>query len=240
MNRALYAAATGMAAQQQNLDVIADNLANADVAGFKSAQATFEAIGGDASLGTASSGVHRIFAQGKLMKTGGPFDVAIDGTGFFAVERDGRRAYTRAGSFSRAADGTLRNPDGWMLRGVRIPANATDVTVAANGRVTATLDARAGALVGRIHLAGFVAPEKLRPLGSALFAPTSESGIPRDVASGGDCEPKIAFGMLEKSNVSTIESMMAILAAQRAYEANAKGVQAADEMLRIANNLHRS
>ncbi|MBD5606440.1 MAG: flagellar hook-basal body complex protein [Candidatus Eremiobacteraeota bacterium] len=240
MNRALYAAATGMAAQQQNLDVIADNLANADVAGFKSAQATFAAIGGDASLGTASAGVHRIFAQGKLMKTGGPFDVAIDGAGFFAVERDGRRAYTRAGSFSRAVDGTLRTPDGWTLRGVRIPANALDVTVAPNGRVTATLDARAGAPIGQIRLASFVAPERLRPLGSASFAETAESGVPRDLTSGGEHGPKIAFGMLEKSNVSTIESMMAILTAQRAYEANAKSVQAADEMLRIANNLHRS
>jgi flagellar basal-body rod protein FlgG len=240
VNRALYAAATGMAAQQQNLDVIADNLANADVAGFKSAQATFEAIGGDESLGTASAGVHRIFAQGKLMKTGGAFDVAIDGNGFFRVERDGRDAYTRAGSFSRAADGTLRNPDGWTLRGVHIPANAVDVTVAPNGRVTATLDTHVGVTVGQIRLVSFVAPEKLRPLGSALFTATSESGVPRNVPAGADHQAKIAFGMLEKSNVSTIESMMAILAAQRAYEANAKGVQAADEMLRIANNLHRS
>jgi flagellar basal-body rod protein FlgG len=229
-----------MAAQQQNLDVIADNLANADVAGFKSAQATFEAIGGDESLGTAAAGVHRIFAQGKLMKTGGAFDVAIDGNGFFRVERDGREAYTRAGSFSRAADGTLRNPDGWTLHGVHIPANAVDVTVAPNGRVTAALDTHADLTVGQIRLASFVAPEKLRPLGSALFTATSESGVPRSIPAGGDRQPKIAFGMLEKSNVSTIESMMAILAAQRAYEANAKAVQASDEMLRIANNLHRS
>lgn len=241
MNRALYAAATGMAAQQQNLDVIADNLANADVAGFKSAQAAFEAIGGDASLGTASAGVHRIFTQGKLMKSGGPFDVAIDGAGFFAVERDGVRAYTRSGSFARAADGTLRNADGWTLRGVRVPANALDVAVAANGRVTVTTaGGRKDVVAGRIALAAFAAPERLRPCGSALFAATAESGAQHAVPAGGDGEPKIAFGMLEKSNVSTIESMMAILAAQRAYEANAKAVQASDEMLRIANNLHRS
>ena len=240
MNRALFAAATGMAAQQQNLDVIADNLANADVAGFKSAQASFTPIGGDAQLGTASAGVHRIFGQGKLMKTGGPFDVAIDGNGFFVVERNGERAYTRAGSFSRAADGTLRTPDGWTLRGVHVPVDARDVAVAPSGRVTATLDARANAVVGRIRLASFVAPERLRALGSAMFAATADSGPPRDVRLGGDRQPKLAFGMLEKSNVSTIESMMAILTAQRAYEANAKAVQAGDEMLRIANNLHRS
>ncbi len=229
-----------MAAQQQNLDVVADNLANADVAGFKSAQAAFEAIGADASLGTASVGTHRIFSQGKLMKSGGPFDVAIDGRGFFAVERNGERAYTRAGSFARATDGTLRNPDGWILRGVRVPANAFDVNVAPSGRVTATLDARAGVELGRIRLVSVVSPERLRPLGSALFATTADSGVARPIAAGGDREPKIAFGMLERSNVSTIESMMAILTAQRAYEANAKAVQASDEMLRIANNLHRS
>ena len=236
----MFAAASGMAAQQQNLDVIADNLANADVAGFKGAQAVFEAIGGEASLGTASAGVHRILTQGKLMRTGGPFDVAIDGSGFFVVERDGERAYTRAGSFARAPDGTLRNSDGWTLRGVRIPANALDVSVRADGTVTATLDAHASATVGHIRLAAFVAPERLRPLGSALFSPTTDSGAPHALAAGGDHEPKIAFSTLEKSNVSTIESMMAILAAQRAYEANAKAVQASDEMLRIANNLHRS
>ncbi len=240
MNRALYAAATGMAAQQQNLDVVADNLANADVAGFKSAQATFEAIGGNASLGTASSGVRAVFSQGKLVKTGGPFDVAIDGAGFFAVVRDGQSGFTRAGAFSRAADGTLRNAEGWSLRGVHIPANALDVTVAPSGRVTATLDARAGVLVGQIRLTAFPAPERLRPVGSAIFAATTDSGLAREIPSGGDRQPKIAFGMLERSNVSTIESMMAILTAQRAYEANAKVVQASDEMLRIANNLHRS
>ena len=233
MNRALYAAATGMAAQQQNLDVIANNLANADVIGFKSAQATFAPLGPNAMLGTASTGVREIFAQGKLEKSGGAFDVAIDGgAAFFAVERDGVRGYTRAGSFSRAADGSVRNAEGWALCGVRIPASAQSVTVAPDGAVAG------GA--GRIELAAFVAPEKLRLVDATVFIPTQESGLARKAAAGGDREPKIAFGMLEKSNVSIVESMMAILAAQRAYEANSKGVQAADEMLRIANNIHRS
>jgi flagellar basal-body rod protein FlgG len=236
----MFAAATGMAAQQQNLDVIADNLANADVAGFKSAQATFAAIGGGEMLGTASTGVREIFAQGKLVKTGGAFDVAIDGAGFFAVERAGASGFTRAGSFSRTADGTLRNAEGWTLRGVHIPANAVSVTVATNGRVTADLGHGATSAAGRIGLVAFVAPEELRPVDSAVFAATQGSGIARPLAAGGDRQPKIQFGMLEKSNVSIVESMMAILAAQRAYEANSKGVQAADEMLRIANNIHRS
>ena len=115
MNRALYASATGMAAEQANLDVIADNLANADVMGFKAVTATFASIGGNAHLGTMQTGTHAIFSQGKLERTGVPFDVALDGPGFFAVERNGRYAYTRAGSFARVADGSVQNADGWRL-----------------------------------------------------------------------------------------------------------------------------
>jgi flagellar basal-body rod protein FlgG len=237
VNRALYAAATGMAAQQQTLDVITDNLANADVTGFKRATATFAALGGD--LGTAPAGVRRLFEQGKIEKSGGPFDVAIDGAGFFTVERDGRRAYTRAGAFARASDGTLRNAAGWRLDGVRIPVDATALEVAADGRVYVTLpDGRHAA--GRIRISEFAAPERLRAIDSALFAASGESGRARVVSPGGEHGPKLVFGALERANVSIIESMMAILNAQRAYEANAKGVQAADEMQRIANNLHRS
>ena len=240
MNRALFAAATGMAAQQRNLDIVADNLANADVVGFKSAAASFTPLGAGPGFGTVLSAEHHVFSQGKLERTGGPFDVAIDGVGFFSVERDGERAYTRAGSFSRGADGRLRNADGWTLRGVRIPSSALEVSVAADGRVSVGSSGGARAPAGRIALVAFAAPEHLRPLGTALFAATQGSGPPRELAPGGDRGPKIVFGSLEKSNVSIVESMMAILAAQRAYEANAKGVQAGDEMLRIANNLHRS
>jgi flagellar basal-body rod protein FlgG len=240
VNRALYAAASGMAAQQQNLDVIASNLANADVVAFKNAQAAFAPVGPNAMLGTASTGVRQIFTQGKLEKSGGPFDVAIDGAGFFVVERDGVRGYTRAGMFARAADGSLRNADGWTLRGVRIAANAQNLAVAPDGRVTADEGKVTAASAGRIALAAFTAPEKLRLVDATVFVATPGSGPARSLAAGGDRQPKIAFGMLEKSNVSIVESMMAILAAQRAYEANSKGVQAADEMLRIANNLHRS
>jgi flagellar basal-body rod protein FlgG len=238
MNRALYAAATGMSAQQQTLDVVADNLAKADVVGFKRATATFAAIGAD--LGTAGTGVRRSFEQGKLERSGGPFDVAIDGAGFLVVERDGVRGYTRAGSFARAADGTLQNADGWRLSGIRIPKDAAKIDVAPDGAVGVELAGGARRPAGRIRLAGFLAPERLRPIGSALFAATHESGAPATIATGGTRGPKIAFGMLERANVSIVEAMMSILAAQRAYEANAKGVQAADEMQRIANHLLKS
>ena len=157
----MYAAASGMAAQQTNLEVIADNLANADVAGFKLVAASFTDVnaGGTLGLGTATAGKHAIFSQGKLMHSGGPFDVAIDGSGFFRVERDGRQAFTRNGEFTRAADGSLRNADGWALRDVRIPADAIAVYVAKDGGITIDSAARPTRSIGSIRLATFAAPE---------------------------------------------------------------------------------
>jgi flagellar basal-body rod protein FlgG len=225
-----------MAAQQFALDVVADNLANADVAGFKGKTARFATIGGDALLGASPAGTEFSFAQGKLMKSGGPFDVAIDGRGFFVVERGGQTAYTRAGAFTRAAGGRLVNDEGWALRGVRVPAGVLSLTVERGGAVIA----EGGRRIGTIRLVAFDAPERLRGGGSALFFATPASGPPRRIEAGATGGPAIAFGMLERSNVNVIEAMMGILTAQRAYEANAKGVQAADEMQRIANNLHRS
>jgi flagellar basal-body rod protein FlgG len=241
MNRAMYAAASGMAAQQTNLEVIADNLANADVAGFKQVAASFIDVnaGGTLGLGTATAGKHAVFSQGKLMQSGGPFDVAIDGNGFFRVERNGVRAYTRNGEFSRAADGTLRNADGWQLRDVRLPSDALAVHVGKDGTVSVDTADRTNRVIARMHLASFASPENLRALGGTVFAATPESGPEHRIDAGRDGGPSIAFGMLERSNVSIVESMMQILTAQRAYEANAKGVQAADEMQRIANNINR-
>jgi len=239
VNRALYAAASGMAAEQRQLDVVADNLANADVPGFKAATATFASGGSDDAVGTVPTGTQRLLTQGKLMKSGGPFDVALDGPGFFVIERGGRRGYTRAGSFSRAADGSVANQEGWRLAGVRIPKDALSVAVTSDGRVQATTASGHTVSAGRIRPALFSAPERLRVIGSATFAATVESGPAHVVDAGGPHAGTVAFGMLERSNVSILEAMMEILTAQRAYEANAKGVQAADEMLRIANNLHR-
>jgi flagellar basal-body rod protein FlgG len=241
VNRAMYAAASGMAAQQTNLEVIADNLANADVAGFKQVAASFIDVnaGGTLGLGTATAGKHAVFSQGKLMQSGGPFDIAIDGTGFFRVERATVHGYTRNGEFSRAPDGALRNTDGWLLRDVRIPAAAIAVHVSKDGTVTIDTTEHQNRNVGRLRLAAFAAPESLRALGGTVFAATPESGPERRIDAGHDGGPSIAFGMLEHSNVSIVESMMQILTAQRAYEANAKGVQAADEMQRIANNINR-
>lgn len=241
MDRALFAAATGMAAQQRNLETISDNLANAGVIGFKgSAQSFAELITrGEGGVGTVSLGARVFFAQGKLARSPGPFDLAIDGPGFFAVlDAHGRRYYTRDGEFSRAADGTLRTANDLRLAGVKIPADALSATVGSDGSVRAIF-ATGQRVVGQVRLAEFPAPERLHARDGSTFEATTASGHPRAVVPGGDDGPKLRFGMLEESNVTIIDAMMQILTAQRAYEANAKGVQAADEMLRIANNLQR-
>jgi flagellar basal-body rod protein FlgG len=242
MDRALFAAASGMAAQQRNLDTIADNLANADVVGFKGSAQTFAQLvaPGDVGLGTVALGARVFFEQGKLARIPGAFNLGIDGPGFFRlIDAHGRRRYTRDGAFSRAADGTLRNAQGLRLGGVRITADALSVTVLADGSVQGTFS-NGVRTIAHIRLAEFPAIDHLRNLGGALFEATPESGAPREVTPGSEAGPKLRFGMLEQSNVTIIDAMMQILAAQRAYEANAKGVQAADEMLRIANNLQRA
>ncbi len=242
MNRAMFAAATGMAAQQSNLETVSDNLANAEVPGFKGSAATFAALtDGATGLGTVSTGKHLLFEQGKLMKSGGPFDAAIDGVGFFTLKRpDGRFVYTRDGEFHRTPDGLLRNADGYSLVGVKIPASAMTVSADPDGMTYVDTATAKRQFAGRIRLATFASPEGLRVAGSTLFEQTKDSGPARYVDAGREAGPKVQFGMLERSNVSVIEAMMEILAAQRAYEANAKGVQAADEMMRVANNIQRS
>lgn len=241
MNRAMFVAASGMAAQQTQLDVITDNLANADVAGFKGAVASFSDVreGRARGLGVISTGTRSVFEQGKIERSGGPLDLAIDGPGFFALTQAGRAVYTRSGVFERGADGSIQTADGWRLRGVRIPADALSLKVDPDGRVWCARPGSDRVACGRIDLALFSAPEQLQALGGARFAATLASGPAHPVRAGLEGGPKLAFGMLERSNVSIVTSMMQILTAQRAYEANAKGVQAADEMQRMANNLHR-
>jgi flagellar basal-body rod protein FlgG len=232
-----------MAAEQSKLDLIAGNLANADAVGFKGAVMDFQELSdGSQALGASTRGSHVSLDAGKLYKSGGPFDMAIDGAGFFVVQRrDGSTAYTRDGQFSREADGSLRNADGDALVGVKIPANALSVKVDADGNVTAAgSDEKSADSLGRIRVAMFASPENLRSLGGTTFVETKTSGHAQLVDPGHHGSGTIAFGHLEKSNVSIMEEMMEILAAQRAFEANSKGVQAADEMQRIANNIQRS
>lgn len=240
MDRALFVAAAGMAAQQQNLDTIAANLANADVAGFKGSVRQFAALDSPGeSLGTVALGERVLLTQGKLAKGGGPCDLAIDGPGFFAVDDPrGGVAYVRGGAFARSADGGLRDERGLRLHNVTIPSDALSMTIAGDGTIRATF-AGGQRTLGKLKLYEFPAPDRLRAIGGTLFERTPASGPPCTIEAGRANGPAICFGMLEQSNVSIVDAMMQILTAQRAYEANAKGVQAADEMLRIANNLQR-
>ena len=178
MDRALFAAASGMSAQQRNLETIADNLANAGVVGFKgSAQSFAELVApGEGGVGTVSLGARVVFAQGKLARSPGPFDLAIDGPGFFTVlDAHGRHYYTRDGEFSRAADGTLRNAHDLRLAGVKIPTDALSATVEADGSVRATF-AKGQRVVGQIRLAEFLAPERLRVRDGSSFEATRGVG----------------------------------------------------------------
>ncbi|TAM59246.1 flagellar hook basal-body protein [bacterium] len=244
MDRALFVAATGMAAQQRNLETIADNLANADVTGFKASTALFERIldgtSGGPGLGTIAAGERTRFTQGKLEHSGGAYDCAIDGAGLFELrDAHGRSAYTRAGDFSLDERGLLGRA-GWHLVGVRLPQGARGAAIAPDGTVSAQLPGGGSAAAGRIRLALFAAPEHLRRGPDGMFLATPRAGHARLVAPAQGGAGSLVAGSLERANVSVIEAMMEILTAQRAYEASAKGVSAADEMLRVANNLQRN
>lgn len=239
MNRAMYAAASGMAAEQTALDTVTENLSNADVTAFKEHISSIRSFGsGDNALGVSVDGNRMSNTPGKLAVSGGPFDVAIRGDGFFAVQRGHEISYTRDGAFSRNVDGLLCNRDGWHLAGIRVPADVQALTVAADGRVHAKR-AHSDGVIGRIRVALFHAPDQLHEINPTLFSATKLSGEAVFVAPNVERGPSVAFGMLERSNVSIVDSMMEIMKSQRAYEADAKGVQAADDMTRIANNLER-
>jgi flagellar basal-body rod protein FlgG len=238
MNRAMIAAASGMSIEEANLEQISENVANAENPGYKSSDIWVSAL--NSGLGAQVGGTRLNLSQGKLEKSGGPFDLAITGPGFFKVSApNGDIAYSRLGDFSRNPDGKMVNGQGCTLDGVSIPENATDVKVTPDGKILATVNGNKDFQIGHISLAAFAAPDKLRQTGiKGVFMATAASGVSKDLTPGGDT--KISFGMLEKSNISIVESMLSLLAAQRAYEADSKGVQSADEMLRIANSLQKS
>ncbi|MDQ2817099.1 MAG: flagellar hook-basal body protein [Candidatus Eremiobacteraeota bacterium] len=243
MNKALAAGAAGMAAQQSVLDTIAVNLANSDTPGYRADRPEFAAlIAPDGrTLGVGAQSPRRLFSQGKLEGTANDDDLAIDGEGLFEVRSgSGRAAYTRAGNFTPDAGGRLRLPDGAALADVRLPHGTTGFSIGAAGDVRARVVGRTGtASAGRISLYAFSDNASLRLGTDGLFYPTAASGrrFRGAPASGGF--GAIKQRCLERGNVGVVGAMMAILAAQRTYEANAKSVQAADEMLRLANNMER-
>lgn len=262
MIRALYTAATGMNAQQANIDNVAHNLANVNTTGFKKSRVEFEdlvyqqvrAAGAAASSGTESPTGQEIglgtrvvasarnFSAGNLRATGAPLDLAIEGQGFLQVAMpDGTRAYTRAGTLHLDAQGTVVTNEGYPLEPqITIPPNALSVTVSKDGVVTAQVAGQmASQTLGSIELAMFANPGGLRALGGTLFAATTASGEVETAAPGVDGRGTLAQGFLEDSNVSVVEEMVNMIIGQRAYEANSRVIKATDEMLSQVNNLVR-
>jgi flagellar basal-body rod protein FlgG len=259
MFRALYTAASGMMAQQLNLDNIANNLANANTAGFRRRRVQFEDLlyqnltmpgaaatqqttlpaGLQIGLGTRSVATEIIQAQGDFNNTGNPLDLAIRGAGFFQVRLpSGDIAYTRAGALHLDAQGNLVTASGDPLEpAITIPPDATSITIGSDGTVSVTEPGQTQAQqVGQIQLALFPNPGGLNSIGENLFLPTAASGDPI-VGNPGGSEGlgTIVQGMLEESNVNVVEEFVHMILAQRSYEADSRVVRAADEMLQQLN-----
>lgn len=262
MIRSLYTAATGMEAQQLNLDITANNLANVSTTGFKKSRVDFQDLlyqtirsaggtqaqgvqvptGVQVGLGTRIGATQKVFTTGDMISTGNPLDVAIEGDGFFQVRLpSGEIAYTRDGSFKKDADGKLVTSDGYALEpAVTIPSGALDVTIGEDGSVTATVQGQTEPQpCGNIELVNFLNPAGLMSHGRNLFTSTVASGEPVTGTPGQDGLGKLSPGYLEMANVKVVEEMVNLITAQRAYEVNSKSIQTADEMLNIANNLRR-
>lgn len=255
----LYIGATGMHAQQLNIDVIANNLANVNTAGFKRNRIDFEdllyrASGGaraataepsrlpQTGMGTAIAATGKVFTVGDVKKTDQPLDLAIRGSGFFEVVLpDGDFGYTRSGAFQINNEGLLTTQDGHLLSAsIQLPPDATGITVEANGRVTVTVPGERHPLeIGHVELVNFINPAGLSPSGDNLYLAGRNSGDPLRGQVGENGTGSLAQGFLEASNVRLIDEMINLIVAQRAYEINAKVVQASDEMLSIGNGLFR-
>ncbi len=259
MFRSLNVAATGMVAQETKLDTIANNLANANTAGYKRQDAEFEdllyqnvraatpnAMGGAAPAGTqVGSGVRvvttsRAFAQGSLQQTGNPLDIAIEGAGFLSVSRpSGEIAYTRAGNLKVDGQGRLCTNDGLAVEPpITIPTDATSVSIAADGTVSAlSAGQRAPTQLGQLQIITFPNPNGLTALGHNLYNATQASGEPIPGQPGTEGRGTILQGALEGSNVEMVSEMVNLIRTQRAYEINSKVISAADDMLRNATQV---
>jgi len=263
MLRALYTAASGMVAQQLNLDNIANNLANSSTAGFygrrlqfsdlvyqnvvmpgaAATQQTTVAAGLQVGLGTMPRASEVVQTQGNFSTTGNPLDMAIEGLGFFQVTMpDGTIAYTRSGSFHLDAQGNIVTADGNPLQpNITIPANATTITIGTDGTVSVTEAGQSAAQqVGTIQLAMFPNPGGLNSVGNNLFLQTTASGDPIIGQPGGaEGLGTIRQGMLEQSNVDIVSEFVQLIVAQRAYESNSRVVTSADQMLQNLANIGR-
>ncbi len=262
MFRGLYTSATGMRAQETNIDVIANNLANVNTTGFKKSSAHFEDLiyqqilepgaptsqttesptGIQVGLGVKTSSVAKDFTQGDLTATGNQLDIAIEGSGFFEVSLpDGTASYSRSGNLQIDSEGQLVTADGFPLNpAITVPADSLSVTIAQDGTVSVRQPGTAApAEIGQITGVRFANPAGLRAVGRNLYEETESSGSPTSGIFSEDGLGRISQGFLESSNVSIVEQVVNMITAQRAYEASSKGVQTSDEMLSQAINLKR-
>jgi flagellar basal-body rod protein FlgG len=259
MNLSLYSAATGMEAQQLNLNTIANNLANVNTPGFKRSKIEFQDLlyqkprssgtdsgggnliptGIEVGNGSRVAATSKVFTQGQLTNTGEKLDVAIQGDGFFEVQRpDGTIGYTRDGSFKLNAQGQVVTIDGMpILSGFQqIPAGA-EVTISEDGQVTVA--SSNGAQTFRLTITRFANPSGLRSLGGNMYEETAASGTPETGSPGEQGFGRTIQGYIEASNVNIVEEMVNLIIAQRAYEINSKSVQSSDEMLQNVANMKR-
>ena len=262
MMRALWSAASGMKTQQDNMDVVAHNLANVNTYGDKKVRAEFHDLlyqtlrpagadsGADSQyptglqigLGDRLAATQRIFTQGNLQTTGNPTDIAIEGEGFFRIEMpDGTIAYTRDGSFKLDSTRRMVTTDGYPLAdNITLEQDATSdsITIAQTGAVSDVVNGQTNQ-VGQITLARFVNPAGLTAIGHNLFMESEASGHPLEGNPGDDGAGRLQQSVLEMSNVQVVEEMVNMIVAQRAYESDAKAITTSDSMLEIANGLKR-
>ena len=261
--RALQAAATGMMAQELNVQVISNNIANLRTTGYKRQQAHFQDLlyenlrraGSQTSdqgtrlpaglalgSGVKTGSTPRLMSQGNLTSTENTYDVAVRGEGLFRIRMpDGRTAYTRDGSFDLDPSGQMVSRDGYVLEpGITIPQNSTGVTISATGQVQATVAGQtAPTTVGQIQLSRFINKVGLESIGDNLFVETAASGQAVDGNPGSDGLGNLQQSYLEEANVNAVTEISSLIAAQRAYEMNSKVVTAADQMLAATSQLFR-
>lgn len=262
MMRALWTAASGMAAQQSNVDVISNNLANVNTTGFKKSRNDFEDLmyqtirqsgsstGPDTQLptgiqlghGVRQVATQKVYTEGNFQTTGNSLDMAIEGEGFFQVNMpDGTIAYTRDGSFKKDSQGRLVTSEGYPVEpAITIPSNATDVAVSQDGHVTAKVAGQTAPQdLGQLQLVRFVNPAGLDSMGQNLLKETAASGSPTAGNPGTDGAGTIIQNTLEMSNVAVVDEMVNMIVAQRAYELNSKAITTCDTMLEQAAQLKR-
>lgn len=260
MINSLWISKTGMEAQQTQLDVISHNLANVSTTGFKRSNAVFEdlmyqnlrQVGANSSeqsqlptglqlgLGVRTVATSRSFTQGSMQQTSNQLDVAIKGSGFFQVTQpDGTIGYTRDGSFQLDSQGRLVTSSGLpVANGITVPTSATNVSIAADGTVSATLaNSATPQNIGTLALAHFVNPAGLEPRGDNLYTETAASGQPNGGTAGTNGLGTVMQGFLETSNVNVVQELVSMIQTQRAYEMNSKAIQTSDQMLQKLGQL---